>query len=310
MGSGDADFVADARRGDAAAASVLLQRHRGRMHAVSLALLGPGADAADAVQDACLIALQRLDTLRDPELVGAWLCGITRNVCRQTMSSRWREVAKSEHLGELADADLDPAEILAARVTSDWLWTAIDGLSPPLRHAIVLRHFSRASSYDAVAAVLGVPVGTVRSRLSEARRTLTSSLLDLADARHGGHAELVAHRSDLFRAIYTEYNRGACCASFRSALTRDAELVAVGTGVVERGRDRIGDWLESDIELGVQVLLSEVIAADGITVVEGSFVNPVDLPGHCPAVTSHVYLHDGEGICAVRLHYGQAPAAA
>jgi RNA polymerase sigma-70 factor (ECF subfamily) len=73
---------------------------------------------------------------------------------------------------------------------------------------------------------------------------------------------------------------------------------------VEHGRDRIGDWLESDIDLGVQVLLYDVIAGEQITVVEGAFVNPPELQDHCPAITTHVYIHDGEGVASVRLHYG------
>lgn len=276
------------------------------MHAVAVALLGPGADVDDTVQEASLVALGHLGSLRDPAAAGRWMTGTTRNLCRQTLAHRSRVVPTARPLEPDAPTLTDPAAILDARVTSDWVWHAVNDLSPPLRDAVVLRYFRRACAYSSIAAVLGVPVGTIRSRLSQARRLLTTSLADLAAAAHPDHARLVAIRRSLFDDIYAEYNRGGRCSIFRSVLTNDAELRAVGVPGVEKGRDTIGDWLESDIDLGVRVRLLNVIAGDQITVLEGRFLNPPGHPDHCPAVTTHVYLHDGDRVASVLLHYGDA----
>jgi RNA polymerase sigma-70 factor (ECF subfamily) len=213
-----------------------------------------------------------------------------------------------EDLDTMAGIQLDPADQLERQAHSNWIWQAIDELTDPIRQAVVLRYFSNASSYEAIASVLGVPVGTVRSRLSEARRILSASLTDLATAVHAEHRAVVEARTDLFRSIYAEYNRGTRCSLFRSALTADAELRQSGTAV-EHGRERIGDWLESDLDIGMQLALLDVIAGAGITVVEGSFFNPPAHPDHCPQSTTHVYLHDGDGIVSVRLHYPGAAAS-
>jgi RNA polymerase sigma-70 factor (ECF subfamily) len=272
------------------------------MRAVAVALLGSGADAEDVVQDAVVIALTKLDTVRDPNTASAWLTGVTRNLARQALARRSRDTFTVEASDAIASVHDDPAERMERRARNNWIWAAIDGLSTPIRHAVVLRYFSNASSYEAIATVLGVPVGTVRSRLSEARRMLSTKLTDVAHAAHAEHGAVVEARTEFFRSIYAEYNRGTRCSVFRSALTPNAELRQLGVPV-EHGRGRIGDWLESDIDIGMQLELLDVVAGAGITVVEGSFLNPPEHPDHCPALTTHVYLHDGDGIGSVRLHY-------
>ncbi|MEU3843657.1 sigma-70 family RNA polymerase sigma factor [Streptomyces sp. NPDC028635] len=303
----DADLVACARRGDAASTAVLIARHRARMCAVAVAMLGPCAEVDDVVQEASLVALGRLDYLRSPPAAGHWLTATTRNLCRQALAHRSRVRPTAQQLEPDRATLTDPAAILDSGATSDWVWHAVNSLSPALRDVVVLRYFSQARAYDSIAAVLGIPVGTVRSRLNQARRLLTTSLADLEAAAHPDHHRLVEARRSLFGEIYTEYNRGGRCSVFRSALRSDAELRAVGVPGVEKGREAIGDWLESDIDIGVRVRLHDVIAGEAITVLEGAFLNPPDHPDHCPAVTTHVYLHDADGIASVLLHYGDAP---
>jgi hypothetical protein len=75
----DTELVHAARGGDPASLAALLTRHHAAMRAVAVSLLGWSADAEDAVQDAMLVALQRIGELRDPASVGPWLKAITRN---------------------------------------------------------------------------------------------------------------------------------------------------------------------------------------------------------------------------------------
>jgi RNA polymerase sigma-70 factor (ECF subfamily) len=305
----DRELVAGGLAGDIHSVAVLVERHRPRMRAVAVSILGRGTDAEDVVQDAVVVALTTLDTLRVPDSAGAWLAGLTRNLSRQALARRSRGATVVEDLDMLPGAYDDPASVMETQSRSNWIWQAINGLSDAVRQAVVLRYFSNASSYEAIAGVLGVPVGTVRSRLSEGRRILSASLTDVANASHADHRAFVETRAELFRSIFAEYNQGTRCSLFRSALTADAELRQSGVPV-EHGRERIGNWLESDLEIGIQLQLLDVIAGAGITVVEGSFVNPPEHPDHCPSLTTHVYLHDGDGIGSVRLYYPDAAASA
>src|SRR5262249_17343161 len=77
----DADLVQMTRHGDSAAFGAVLDRHRVALFARALGCLGEREAAADAVQDTFVIALRRLDQLREPAKVGGWLHAVVRSVC-------------------------------------------------------------------------------------------------------------------------------------------------------------------------------------------------------------------------------------
>jgi RNA polymerase sigma-70 factor (ECF subfamily) len=75
----------------------------------------------------------------------------------------------------------DPARLMEDRATRDWLWHGIEQLSEPLRLVTLLRYFTGVTSYEQIAGICCVPVGTVRSRLSKARATLARRLAQNVD---------------------------------------------------------------------------------------------------------------------------------
>ena len=170
----DADLATRALAGDAEALAALLERYRPSLYAAAIGLLRNREEAHDAVQEACVVALVRIGSLRDPAAVGGWLHRILRNVCLM----RLRGQTQTRPHADLEVPGLAPSvdEVLERHVLRDWVWTAIDGLAPEDRVTVLLRHFTRSNSYDAIAAVTGVPVGTVRSRLSRARTLLATAL--------------------------------------------------------------------------------------------------------------------------------------
>ena len=88
----DTALVTAAQAGDMAGLGALLERHRARLHAIAVSILGHGPPAEDAVQDTFLIALRRIGELRDPAAARAWLTAILVNVCRGQLrrpSARW-----------------------------------------------------------------------------------------------------------------------------------------------------------------------------------------------------------------------------
>jgi RNA polymerase sigma factor (sigma-70 family) len=184
----DAELVRGAWSGDEASLGLLLDRHRAAMHAVALHVLGNGTDAQDAVQDSVLTAMSKISGLRDPAAVGGWLRAITRNCCLMQLHAR-REVPLPEGL-PLVSAELTPEAIIDRRALRDRVWHAIGELSPALRLTIVLRYFSDVSSYEQIAAACEVPIGTVRSRLNQARGKLASALEATADQAHADAGRL------------------------------------------------------------------------------------------------------------------------
>ncbi|WP_405847705.1 RNA polymerase sigma factor [Streptomyces sp. NBC_01518] len=120
----------------------------------------------------------------------AWLRTIVRNARRQVV----REAAVVRPVGELPlqSTHLGPEQWLERNTLRDWVWEALEELSPALRMPLVLRHFATGvTSYERIAEVCGVPVGTVRSRLSQGRTKLAAALAATADAPHGDAGQRV-----------------------------------------------------------------------------------------------------------------------
>ncbi|MDX3771981.1 MULTISPECIES: sigma-70 family RNA polymerase sigma factor [unclassified Streptomyces] len=278
----DAELVRAAQSGEVAAVGVLIERHRAAMHAVALGVLGYGPEAEDAVQDASLIALRRIGDVRQAESVGAWLRMIVRNVCR----ARLRSAVSTTPFPELGVA-AGPEEIIDRHAMRDWLWRAIDELSPVLRMTVMLRYFSpRTPSYEQMAALCGVPVGTARSRLSEARTKLAGAMAATADLAHKDAATL--SRASGREAVETL----AAAGQGRFAeLTAERWTPDAGFYV---GRHRAGDrnflvrGMVGDLEAGVRQRFRSAVAGRDMVIWEMDLVNPPDRPGHCPPAVAWV----------------------
>ena len=135
------------------------------------------ADAEDVVQDACVRAMRFFSSLRDDD-ARAWLFTIVRN----TWYSRVSRLAQMTAGAPLTDGQdqwpdnaLDPEERLLQQHTVALVREALEQLPVDFREVIVLREIE-GLSYKEIAAVAGVPIGTVMSRLARARERLQTIL--------------------------------------------------------------------------------------------------------------------------------------
>jgi RNA polymerase sigma-70 factor (ECF subfamily) len=186
-GPGDGELARAAQAGDVACLGELLERYRAPLHAAAMRMLGHGS-AEDAVQETFVIALRRIGELRDPDAAGGWLHAVLRNVCLMALRQR-RPVEPSGSLAgansaSAAQASLD--EVIDGLALRDWVWSALSTMRAPLQATAMLRWFGGYPSYAEIAAILGIPVGTVRSRLNEAKRQLAETLLASAGLAHDG----------------------------------------------------------------------------------------------------------------------------
>ena len=138
------------------------------------------ADAEDAVQDACLRALRHFPTYRGDEgpSARAWLLTIVRNVVftRHRYGRAESEAVEfDEEMHSEVAAETTPEEQLMRGEMRSSIQRALGQLSVEFREVIVLREIE-GLSYKEIGAVTGVPVGTVMSRLSRARKHLHSAL--------------------------------------------------------------------------------------------------------------------------------------
>jgi RNA polymerase sigma-70 factor, ECF subfamily len=153
---------------------------RSRVDAVyrtSLAILGDTADAADATQETFVSAWRHLGDLRDPELFDAWLGRINLNACRAQLRRRGRARVREIRIPEGDDGEMATNERPLADRTAeaDVFDRAFARLSVDDRAVLVLHHLHERPISE-IAAVLGAPAGTIKSRLHRARAALESAL--------------------------------------------------------------------------------------------------------------------------------------
>ena len=151
----------------------------------ALAALGSREDAEDAAQDAFVMAWRRLSGVRGDSTFKTWLLTITwRKALDRRRSRRLWWSRQAVAFGDDVDAspldDLATAEPNAERVTvsknlAERAKDEITRLSPKLRDALLLAA-SGEHRYEEIAALLGIPLGTVKWRVAEARRLLTIRL--------------------------------------------------------------------------------------------------------------------------------------
>ncbi|MEU7836844.1 sigma-70 family RNA polymerase sigma factor [Nonomuraea sp. NPDC049129] len=162
-------FVRAAQQGDPEGLARLLQHEYPGMRAVAVGVLGAGPDADDACQDAAVTALSRIGDLRDPSKVRPWLHAIVRNNCRMILRNRLPGLVESAGADLIASFLDDPVAAIERSALRDLVWHGLRQLTPATLPVAMLRYFTVRNSYAEIATLCGIPVGTVRSRLSDAR---------------------------------------------------------------------------------------------------------------------------------------------
>jgi RNA polymerase sigma-70 factor, ECF subfamily len=162
-----------ARRGDHDAFAALVQRHDRGLRALAYRLLGDRERMDDALQEAYLRAYRALPRFRSEATFRTWLYRIAYNASLEELERTQRpHVVSLEDAGELPGRDVDVAESVSLR---DGLAAGLAALAPEDRAAVLLVD-AQGFDYRAAGEVLGVPEGTIASRLNRARAALRRSL--------------------------------------------------------------------------------------------------------------------------------------
>src|SRR5262245_39264872 len=181
MGQDDGAIVERVLAGDRDAFGVLIDRHRDGAARLAMRILRVRADAEDVVQEALLHAFLDLAELRDRERFVAWLLGIVVNLARTRVRMR-REVPVEDWTGGRAirgflwmDAEPTPEVRQEARELHDLVWKALTELPTEQQESVQLHYVDGLRVWE-IAALVGVPAGTVKARLHRARGRLRRAL--------------------------------------------------------------------------------------------------------------------------------------
>ena len=161
----DEELYARVRRGDLAAFDVLYARYETRLFGFILALIKRRADAEDIFHDAFLRALKSREVVFDRGGFRTWLYRIARNLALNSQRSDQRGARALARLGGGEEAPPPVDQRLEARELSTALENAVLRLPPSLSEIYHLR--SSGLSYDEMAVILEIPLGTLKSRMNQ-----------------------------------------------------------------------------------------------------------------------------------------------
>jgi RNA polymerase sigma factor (sigma-70 family) len=168
----DAELVARCRRGDADAWNQLVERFSRYVYAICVQAFRLGRDdAEDVFQEVFARVYEHLDRLRSDEAIRPWIAQLTRRLCVDRLRASRRE-------GPAADEELEPAELdesLAGLDDAMAVRACLDQVGDPCRE-ILDRFFCRDESYRAIGDALGLPAGTIASRISRCLTKLRAAM--------------------------------------------------------------------------------------------------------------------------------------
>lgn len=199
----EAELVARARDGDQQAFATLVRTHQRQVYTLALQMLHDEEDAVEATQEAFLAAWQHLRGFRGEARLATWLYRITYHHCLKVVERRRRELQTHAELASETSQAERPAVRLsqqhaqaAIRDLCDVVRDEIAKLPPKYETVLDLRHLQDLS-YEEIAEVLRVPIGTVKTHLFRARALLKARLTELAGELDRATAEGMVRASEL-----------------------------------------------------------------------------------------------------------------
>ncbi len=183
MGVSDPELVERARRGDDAAFGTLVDRHRVPVFRAALAALGSPEDAEEVAQEAFVAAYSHLQDYRGDASFKTWLLAIAWRKAltrRRSVRALVRRFVQPPDTAEWQVPSGDPSQeqsVLDGELR-EHVRREIARLAPKLRDALLLAS-AGDQDYAEIAGVLGIPVGTLKWRVSEARRQLKARLAEV-----------------------------------------------------------------------------------------------------------------------------------
>ena len=169
----DGELVRRYVEGDTASFETLVRRHERRVYSIAYRMLSREDDARDATQEAFMTALRKLSSFRGEAAFTTWIHRVTVNACYDILRRRQREPVSDP--AEEPHATASPFDHAEATAQAIDVQRALARVPDDFRAALIL-HDVQDLPYEEVAEALGVPVGTVKSRIHRGRVALARAL--------------------------------------------------------------------------------------------------------------------------------------
>ncbi len=183
----DQQLIQRARKGDQKAFEALLNKYKNLVYHVMMRMVRNPQEAEDLSQEAFIKAFNALNSFNEEYAFSTWLMKIATNNCIDFLrKKKLRTYSIDEPIQykeeqvqmELPDQEPTPEKQLLSDERSKMIDEAIESLPPRYRYVIVLRH-KEEKSYEEIADILKLPLGTVKARIFRAREMLNKHIKDL-----------------------------------------------------------------------------------------------------------------------------------
>jgi RNA polymerase sigma factor (sigma-70 family) len=297
------DLVHRSRSGDAKALDTLFAVVRPNMYAYALKICKFNLIAEDALQDAMLYAHLHFHQLRNPEAFLPWLRSIVKRSAWQTMNNASKSAPIESLALSTAAIEYEFESTIEAQLESASILDCVNSLSDNLRSAVMLRYFSSRSEYTDIATILDIPIGTVRSRLNQAKKQLrklwdTSSGIDIPEQLRRESEEWNDFYRELWEGIYDNLTIRS---TFFDHFIPDLKLHFT-TGKQATGRSILEHEINDDLHFGSRFKAQSIMNIGNDGIIEGIAVNSKEYPDRCPPYMTMVVKRTRSRAVEVSIH--------
>jgi len=292
-------WVKAAIAGEEVAWSALYRQYYPIVYSSALKICGSSALAKDAVQETFITAWLKIHQLKDPRAFESWLKKILRRYCLRSMQSK-ASMTKTNLLSDtLVHNEIN--EKMDEFSTRSQLYLSLAQLPEGLRSPMLLRYFTPFQSYEQIAAILAVPVGTVRSRLNSGRSKLAEQWHERKDAGAD-----VFRESEEWNQFYRDTFAGLHSHDdfknlFLLQLQKDMQVV-INRGMPVTGPVWVEKLIADDRRTGSWFKPAEIQTCGSLSIVEVKHFNSSEYPDRCPQSSVCVLLRNKGKISGMHLY--------
>ncbi|MHB1419691.1 MAG: RNA polymerase sigma factor [Bacillota bacterium] len=189
----DDDLISRSRKGEVEAFEALISHYQRQVYTVAYRFMGNHDDASDLAQEAFIRAFYSIKSFRGDSSFKTWIHQIVANVCRDELRKRQRQQTTSLDepfltedgimTRQTVDWDLSPEQLYEEKEGREYLQKLIDELPPEYRIVLVMREI-QDMTYEEIASQLDCSLGTIKSRLSRARKILRDKIINMELSSH------------------------------------------------------------------------------------------------------------------------------